>query len=194
MGREVTTHLGEAARRTNERCRAEHKRKLLADICYRMGERFAAQTKKAFDLENDDPPLAAIEVLRMSEYNASSEIPWHDSFVSRPRLRRVVGGCPFVGRDRCPGQGRFSNSSRISLGMSVADGAACPRSNTKRRCTFSRSGRHLRRTWSRSVGSSCLLFMKRTSLRPTSPRFNRKRGTRISSSRSRRRTALSKRP
>ena len=68
---EVTVHLGELLIVLTERLpnRLEHARKILGDICFRMGERYGERVKTLFGLEAPaNSSAAAIEILRMSEY------------------------------------------------------------------------------------------------------------------------------
>lgn len=72
---EVTTHLGELLVVLTEDLPAHlpHARKILGDICFDAGARYAARVKKAFAMPpspagSTDPPRDAMEVLRMSEY------------------------------------------------------------------------------------------------------------------------------
>lgn len=68
---EVATHLGELLVVLTEDLPAHlpHARKILADICFEAGARYAEQAKKLFRMERSvDPPKDAMEILRMSEY------------------------------------------------------------------------------------------------------------------------------
>jgi hypothetical protein len=68
---EVATHLGELLIVLTEDLPAHlpHARKILGDICFDAGARYAAQMKKVFGIGDvADPPKAAMELLRMSEY------------------------------------------------------------------------------------------------------------------------------
>lgn len=69
---EVATHLGELLIVLTEELpgRLPHARKVLGDVCFDAGARYAARVKVAFGLPDDppDPPRLAMEVLRMSEY------------------------------------------------------------------------------------------------------------------------------
>lgn len=70
--REVTTHLGELLIVMTERLPDElpHARKVIGDVCFTAGVRFAERVKNAFELPAtpENAPKEAIEVLRMSEY------------------------------------------------------------------------------------------------------------------------------
>jgi hypothetical protein len=70
--REVATHLGELLIVLTEDLPAHlpHARKILGDICFDAGARYATRVKKMLSLpdEPDDAPRLAMEVLRMSEY------------------------------------------------------------------------------------------------------------------------------
>lgn len=69
---EVATHLGELLIVLTEDLppHLEHARKILGDICFDAGARYAERVKKAFAIADDAPdqPALAMEVLRMSEY------------------------------------------------------------------------------------------------------------------------------
>jgi hypothetical protein len=70
--REVTAHLGELLIVLTEDLPAHlpHARKILGDICFAAGVRFAERVKKTMGIPDAPPdaPAAAMEVLRMSEY------------------------------------------------------------------------------------------------------------------------------
>jgi len=69
---EVATHLGELLVVLTEDLPAQlpHARKVLGDICFDAGARYAARVKTAFEIPDSppDPPKVAMEILRMSEY------------------------------------------------------------------------------------------------------------------------------
>jgi len=69
---EVATHLGELLVVLTEDLPAHlpHARKILGDICFESGARYAERVKRAFAIADHppDPPKAAMEILRMSEY------------------------------------------------------------------------------------------------------------------------------
>ena len=69
---EVATHLGELLVVLTEDLPAHlpHARKILGDICFDSGARYAERIKKAFAIPDapPDPPAVAMEILRMSEY------------------------------------------------------------------------------------------------------------------------------
>lgn len=69
---EVATHLGELLIVLTEDLppHLEHARKILGDICFDAGARYAARVKEALSIRDDAPdaPRLAMEVLRMSEY------------------------------------------------------------------------------------------------------------------------------
>lgn len=69
---EVATHLGELLVVLTEDLpeHLPHARKILGDVCFDAGARYATRVKKAFGMGADveDPPRAAMEILRMSEY------------------------------------------------------------------------------------------------------------------------------
>ncbi len=69
---EVATHLGELLVVLTDELPAHlpHARKILGDICFDSGARYAERIKKAFAIPDEppDPPAVAMEILRMSEY------------------------------------------------------------------------------------------------------------------------------
>ena len=69
---EVATHLGELLVVLTEDLPAHlpHARKILGDICFDAGARYASRVKTAFAIPDSppDPPQVAMEILRMSEY------------------------------------------------------------------------------------------------------------------------------
>ncbi len=68
---EVATHLGELLIVLTEDLpeHLPHARKILGDICFDAGARYATRMKKVFGIGDvPDPPKAAMELLRMSEY------------------------------------------------------------------------------------------------------------------------------
>jgi hypothetical protein len=69
---EITTHLGEMLIVLTEDLPAHlpHARKVLSDICFASGARFAKHARRALGLRDGEAsaPALAIEVLRMSEY------------------------------------------------------------------------------------------------------------------------------
>lgn len=69
---EVATHLGELLIVLTEDLppHLEHARKILGDICFDAGHKYAERVKKIFSIPDDAPdqPALAMEVLRMSEY------------------------------------------------------------------------------------------------------------------------------
>jgi hypothetical protein len=68
---EVATHLGELLIVLTDDLPAHlpHARKLLGDICFDSGAKYAERVKKTLRIDaGDDAPAAAMEVLRMSEY------------------------------------------------------------------------------------------------------------------------------
>lgn len=69
---EVATHLGELLIVLTEDLPAHlpHARKILGDICFDAGAKYAKRVTAmlGFDPQPSDPPAAAMEVLRMSEY------------------------------------------------------------------------------------------------------------------------------
>lgn len=69
---EVATHLGELLVVLTEDLPAHlpHARKILGDICFDAGARYAERVKSAFRIADapPDPPKVAMEILRMSEY------------------------------------------------------------------------------------------------------------------------------
>jgi len=68
---EVATHLGELLIVMTEElpARLPHARKILGDICFDAGAKYAKRIKDTLGIEQgQDAPTAAMEVLRMSEY------------------------------------------------------------------------------------------------------------------------------
>jgi hypothetical protein len=69
---EVATHLGELLIVLTEDLPAhlDHARKILGDICFDAGAKYAARVKQALSIPDGAPdaPALAMEVLRMSEY------------------------------------------------------------------------------------------------------------------------------
>lgn len=69
---EVATHLGELLIVLTEDLPAllPHARKILGDICFEAGAKYAEHAKKLlhFPEHSSDPPRDAMEILRMSEY------------------------------------------------------------------------------------------------------------------------------
>lgn len=69
---ELTVHLGELLIVMTEELprHLPGARRILGDLCFEAGVRFAEQTREVFGLraEAQDPAAAAIEILRMSEY------------------------------------------------------------------------------------------------------------------------------
>jgi hypothetical protein len=69
---EVATHLGELLIVLTEDLppHLEHARKILGDICFDAGAKYAERVKKVLSITSDTPdqPALAMEVLRMSEY------------------------------------------------------------------------------------------------------------------------------
>jgi hypothetical protein len=69
---EVATHLGELLVVLTEQLPAHvpHARKVLADICFDAGAKYAERVRVTLGIPSDppDPPRVAMEILRMSEY------------------------------------------------------------------------------------------------------------------------------
>lgn len=69
---EVATHLGELLVVLTEDLPAElpHTRKILSEVCFDAGAKYARRVKAAFGIPDTpaDPPSAAMEILRISEY------------------------------------------------------------------------------------------------------------------------------
>ena len=69
---EVATHLGELLIVLTEDLppHLEHARKMLGDICFAAGKKYADHVKKVLSITDGEPdqPKLAMEVLRMSEY------------------------------------------------------------------------------------------------------------------------------
>lgn len=113
---ELTVHLGELLIVLTEEL-PQHlpgARRILGDLCFEAGVRFAKQTCKLFDVpaEPRDPAASAIEILRMSEYlfrvnpkhwgetNASAHTGWLEGtacpWYSRPGWQ--PGHCGIFGQ------------------------------------------------------------------------------------------------
>lgn len=124
--REVTAHLGELLIVLTEELpkKVPHARKLLGDVCFAMGERFAARVKKAFDLESPpDAPAAAIEVLRMSEYVFRvNPDHWHGSNAETNTGFLEGNACPWYDRPgwnggHCGIFGQFQSGISSAFGL-----------------------------------------------------------------------------
>ncbi len=123
---EVTAHLGEFLIVLTEDLPAKvpHARKLLGDVCFAMGERFAARVRAQFDLADaPDPAAAAIEVLRMSEYvfrvNPSH---WHGTDAVKGTGYLEGNACPWWDRPgwnggHCGIFGQFQSGISSAFGL-----------------------------------------------------------------------------
>ncbi len=124
--REVTAHLGELLIVLTEELpkKVPHARKLLGDVCFAMGERFAAHVKKTFDMGSPpDAPAAAIEVLRMSEYvfRVNPE-HWHGSDAAQNTGFLEGNACPWYDRPgwnggHCGIFGQFQSGISSAFGL-----------------------------------------------------------------------------
>src|SRR6185436_11985161 len=99
---EVTVHLGELLIVATEDLPAHlpRPRKILGDICFNMGARYAERAKKTFGIDTiDNAPAQAIEILRMSEYIFRVN-PEHWSEIDLPNNRGSLEGtaCPWYER------------------------------------------------------------------------------------------------
>lgn len=98
---EVATHLGELLIVLTEDLPAhlDHARKILGDICFDAGAKYAARVKELFSIPDDAPdaPRLAMEVLRMSEYvfRVNPE-HWSESDGTSGWLEGTA--CPWYGR------------------------------------------------------------------------------------------------
>jgi hypothetical protein len=119
---EVTVHLGELLIVLTDRlpARLPHARKILGDICFRMGERFAEHVKKIFVFDGD-PAESAIEVLRMSEYvfRVNPE-HWHEARGESGYLEGTA--CPWFDRPgwncaHCGIFGQFQSGISSAFGL-----------------------------------------------------------------------------
>ena len=123
---EITVHLGELLIVLTEDlpARVPHARKLLGDVCFAMGARFAERVKKAFGM-NDvaNAPEAAIEVLRMSEYvfRVNPE-HWHDASAETSTGFLEGTACPWYTRPgwngaHCGIFGQFQSGISSAFGL-----------------------------------------------------------------------------
>jgi hypothetical protein len=149
---EVTVHLGELLIVLTRDLPAHvpHARKLLGDICFSMGERFAQRVKVAFELRDpDNAPAAAIEVLRMSEYvfRVNPE-HWHDADASANTGFLEGTACPWFGRPGWNG-GHCGIFGQFQSGISSAFGLRY----------------HLAKTIPKHGGSTCRVDLKPIQLR-----------------------------
>ena len=123
---EVTTHLGELLIVLTEDLPAHvpHARKLLGDVCFAMGERFAARVKDAWDLHDpENAPAAAVEVLRMSEYvfRVNPE-HWHEADAASRTGFLEGTACPWFARPgwngaHCGIFGQFQSGISSAFGL-----------------------------------------------------------------------------
>lgn len=118
---EVTVHLGELLIVLTEKLELAHGRKIIGDICFAMGERFAKYAKKTFGIDDRDPASAAIEVLRMSEYvfRVNPE-HWHQATETSGWLEGTA--CPWFDRPgwngaHCGIFGQFQSGVSSSFGL-----------------------------------------------------------------------------
>lgn len=123
---EVTVHLGELLIVLTEDLPAHvpHARKILGDVCFSMGERFAARVKKAFDLgAPENAPAAAIEVLRMSEYVFRvNPKHWHEADAATNTGFLEGTACPWFERPgwngaHCGIFGQFQSGISSAFGL-----------------------------------------------------------------------------
>lgn len=99
---EVTIHLGEWLIVLTEElpARLPRARQVVADICFRMGERYGERIRDLFGLPEDgNQPANAIEVLRMSEYifRVNPE-HWHEANATENRGYLEGNACPWFER------------------------------------------------------------------------------------------------
>jgi len=123
---EVTVHLGELLIVLTEDLPAHvpHARKLLGDVCFAMGERFAQRVKSIFDIESaENAPEAAIEVLRMSEYVFRvNPKHWHDTDANASTGFLEGTACPWYARPgwngaHCGIFGQFQSGISSAFGL-----------------------------------------------------------------------------
>ena len=123
---EITVHLGELLIVLTEDLPAHvpHARKLLGDVCFAMGERFASRVKKAFDIDaGDNAPAAAIEVLRMSEYVFRvNPKHWHEADAKTSSGFLEGTACPWYSRPgwngaHCGIFGQFQSGISSAFGL-----------------------------------------------------------------------------
>jgi len=123
---EVTVHLGELLIVLTEDLPAHvpHARKLLGDVCFAMGERFAERVKKAFGMNDfDNAPEAAIEVLRMSEYVFRvNPKHWHEADAKTSSGFLEGTACPWYARPgwngaHCGIFGQFQSGISSAFGL-----------------------------------------------------------------------------
>jgi hypothetical protein len=124
--REVTVHLGELLIVTTEELPKQlpGARKILGDICFEMGARYADRTKRLFGISSGDlSPERAIEILRMSEYVFRVN-PEHWSAVDHASGTGSLEGtaCPWYSRPgweagHCGIFGQFQAGISASFGL-----------------------------------------------------------------------------
>jgi hypothetical protein len=124
---EITVHLGELLIVLTEDLPAHvpHARKLLGDVCFAMGERFAQRVKKAFGMNDDfeNAPEAAIEVLRMSEYVFRvNPKHWHEADAKTSTGFLEGTACPWYARPgwngaHCGIFGQFQSGISSAFGL-----------------------------------------------------------------------------
>jgi hypothetical protein len=123
---EVTVHLGELLIVLTEDLptHVPHARKLLGDVCFAMGERFAQRVKKAFGMNDvQNAPEAAIEVLRMSEYVFRvNPKHWHDANAETSTGFLEGTACPWYARPgwngaHCGIFGQFQSGISSAFGL-----------------------------------------------------------------------------
>jgi hypothetical protein len=145
-------HLGELLVVLTEDlpARVPHARKLLGDVCFAMGERFAARVKTAFDLgAPDNAPAAAIEVLRMSEYVFRvNPRHWHEADAAARTGFLEGTACPWYDRPGWNG-GHCGIFGQFQSGISSAFGLRY----------------HLARTIPKHGGTTCRVDLKPIVLR-----------------------------
>lgn len=99
---EVTIHLGEWLIVLTEELpsRLPRARQVVADICFRMGQRYGERIRDLFALPEDgNQPENAIEVLRMSEYIFRvNPQHWHEANAIENRGYLEGNACPWFER------------------------------------------------------------------------------------------------
>jgi hypothetical protein len=122
---EVATHLGELLIVLTEDLppHLPHARKILGDICFDTGAKYAERVKRIFGIPDapPDPPKAAMEILRMSEwvFQVNPE-HWSDSDGTSGFLEGTA--CPWYSRPgwngaHCGIFGQFQSGIASAFGL-----------------------------------------------------------------------------
>lgn len=148
---EIAGHMGELLIVLTEELPPllPHARKLLGDMCFTMGVRTAERARRVFAIPNKlaDPPRAAMEILRMSEYvfRVNPE-HWSDSDRERGFLEGTA--CPWYTRPGWNG-GHCGIFGQFQSGISSVFGLRY----------------HLTKTIPKHGGSTCRIDLKPIQLR-----------------------------